>query len=86
MNYQDKGAADHVLSYAAEIVVAHVFNNKVDTCELPLLIAQVYSALKSLGKPVVSAPLSPVPAVPIGESVWPGYIVCLEDGKKLKNA
>jgi predicted transcriptional regulator len=52
--------------------------------DLPALIDQVYSALSGLGKPVEPLKERPQPATPIKRSVTPDYIVCLEDGRKLK--
>ena len=72
-----------ILGFAARIVSAHVANNAVQAAELPELIQKVYQALTALG----SAPAQedkPEPAVPVRKSVFPDYIVCLEDGKKLK--
>src|SRR5882757_349147 len=68
-----------------QIVSAHVANNSVAPNDLPTLIAQVYGSLQSLGK--VAAPIEterPQPAVSIKKSITPEYLVCLEDGKKLK--
>src|SRR5476651_1661476 len=80
-----------ILGLTAQIVSAHVGNNKVATDELPGLIQQVYLALNgSTAGPMTaqlrpSAPAErPKPAVPISKSVFSEYIVCLEDGKKLK--
>ncbi|NKD86369.1 MucR family transcriptional regulator [Haematospirillum jordaniae] len=72
-----------VLALTVEIVAAHVGNNSVQTNELPLLISEVHRALTSLGAPLVE-PERPQPAVPVKKSVTPEYIICLEDGKKLK--
>ena len=74
------------LELAAQIVSAHVSNNTVEAGSLPSLIQQVYKALTSLeggvAEPVASEKL--VPAVHPKKSVFADYIVCLEDGKKLK--
>jgi predicted transcriptional regulator len=67
----------------ASIVSAHVSHNPIPADDLPALISSVYSALVGLGSlPVVAEELRP--AVAIKKSVFPDYIVCLEDGKKLK--
>ena len=73
-----------VLEYAAQIVSAHVSNNSVQSSDLPSLIQQVYTALNTLGSAPAQAAERPEPAVPLKKSVFPDYIVCLEDGKKLK--
>ena len=75
--------SDQVLSLAAQIVSAHVAHNSVPTQELPALIQSVYTTLVQAGSPVVE-PERPQPAVPVKKSVFPDYIVCLDDGKKLK--
>jgi predicted transcriptional regulator len=72
-----------VLSLTAEIVAAHVSNNTVPLADLPALIQQVFQTLSAIGTGEEQAP-RPEPAVPIKKSVMPDYIVCLEDGKKLK--
>ena len=74
-----------VLQLTADIVASHVSNNTVALGDMPLLIKQVYDSLSGLGgeAPLESAE-RPQPAVPIRKSVAPDYIICLEDGKKLK--
>ena len=69
----------------AKVVSAYVGNNTVPVNELPVLINNVQSAFRGLGeeKPA-PAKVEQVAAVPIKKSVTPDYIVCLEDGKKLK--
>ena len=69
------------LNQVAEIVSAYVSNNSVPTNQLSDLITSVHESLSNLGeRPTESLK----PAVPIKQSVKPDYIVCLEDGKKLK--
>ena len=75
--------AGSALAFTAQIVSAHVANNAVQASALPELIQQVYTALTSLGGASVVAE-KPQPAVPVKKSVFPDYIICLEDGKKLK--
>ncbi len=74
-----------LLALTTEIVASHVSNNTVPQNEITSLIEQVFRTLSNLGGG--GAPLSgdrPQPAVPMKKSVTPEYIVCLEDGKKLK--
>jgi predicted transcriptional regulator len=52
--------------------------------DLPLLINQVYQSLAGIGKVPVASIERPLPAVNVKRSVHPDYIICLEDGKKLK--
>ncbi len=73
-----------LLRLSAQIVSAHVVKNAVAPEALPALIRGVYAALASVEQPVVSEPEPLQPAVPIKRSVFPDYIVCLEDGAKMK--
>ena len=75
--------ASDILAYTSEIVAAHVAHNTVSAAELPRLIHDVHRALLSLSANARGSD-RPHPAVPIKKSVTPDYIVCLEDGKKLK--
>lgn len=74
-----------MITLTADIVAAHVSNNSVAVNDLPTLISNVHGALSALSGP---APVEPAPkqepAVSIRSSVKPDYIVCLEDGKRLK--
>ncbi len=73
-----------LLALASDIVSAHVSNNTVASAELPGLIANVYGALAGLGEPAVQVEERPAAAVSVRASVKPDYIVCLEDGRKMK--
>lgn len=73
-----------LLPLVTDIVAAHLANNTVAVGDLPQLIRDVYGALASVGGAGASEPERPTPAVPIKRSVTPDYIICLEDGKKLK--
>ena len=74
---------EDILAYTTEIVSSHVSRNETAATELPKLIQDVYRALSSLGSEEVETERLH-PAVPVKKSVFPDYIVCLEDGKKLK--
>lgn len=76
--------SNELLSLTTEIVAAHVSNNTVAISDLPSLIEQVYRTLSNVGQEPVPQTEKPQPAVAIKKSVTPDYIVCLEDGKKLK--
>jgi predicted transcriptional regulator len=73
-----------IINLTADIVSAHLSNNKVATADLPALIASVHSALVETSAPAPVAAPAQEPAVPIRSSVKHDYIVCLEDGAKLK--
>lgn len=76
--------AETLITLTSDIVAAHVSNNDVAVDEVATLITNVYAALQGLGGERVIAEERPEPAVSIRSSVKPDYIVCLEDGKKLK--
>ena len=79
----DKPNVSELLELTTEIVAAHACNNTITSGDLPKLIQDVYKTLAVVGTtPLV--PERPRPAVAIKKSVFPDYIVCLEDGKKLK--
>jgi predicted transcriptional regulator len=75
-----------LLALTAQIVAAHVSNNALPVGELAGLIRDVHGTLATIGQgapPPVSTE-KPVPAVPVKKSITPAYLICLEDGKKLK--
>jgi predicted transcriptional regulator len=77
--------ADELLKLASEIVAAYVSNNPVPVGELPAMIKSVHATLGGLsGASAAEAMTTQKPAVNVKKSVTPEYIVCLEDGKKLK--
>jgi len=82
MDNSDQG--NDLLALTTEIVAAHVSNNTVAVGDLPQLINQVYNSLANIGAVPPAPAERPQPAVPVKKSVYPDYIVCLEDGKKLK--
>ncbi len=77
----DKPTAE-LLELTTKVVAAHVANNPIAAADLPSVIATVHQALAALGPEEAAA--KPKPAVSIKQSVKPDYIVCLDDGKKLK--
>ena len=79
-----EGAEDTLLTLTADIVAAHVSNNSVAVNDLPNLIQNVHQALNGIARQSSAPEPPPQPKVPIRSSVKPDYIVCLEDGKRLK--
>jgi predicted transcriptional regulator len=80
-----KMAEDELLRMTAEVVAAYVSNNTLPTSQLAEVISAVYSSLRTLEGQVTQAQPEPLkPAVPIRKSITPEYLICLEDGKKLK--
>jgi predicted transcriptional regulator len=75
---------DTLLTLTADIVAAHVSNNSVSVNDLAQLIANVHGALASIGGTSPAPEVRLEPKVPVRSSIKPDYIVCLEDGKRLK--
>ena len=81
----DDGNHPELLSLTTKIVAAHAGSNRLATSELAALIGSVFEALHTAGTVEVAKPVEAlVPAVPIRKSVTPEFIVCLEDGKRMK--
>src|SRR5712691_5885869 len=80
-----KMAEDELLRMTAEVVSAYVSNNTLATGQLGDVIQSVYKSLRLLDGQAAEPPSEPLrPAVPIRKSVTPEFLICLEDGKKLK--
>lgn len=75
---------EHILTFTADIISAHVSNNNVAATDLPALIQSVFHSLNSLGAPEPEVEEAPVPAVSVRASVKPHAITCLVCGQKLK--
>jgi predicted transcriptional regulator len=75
-----------LLELTAQIVSAHVAKNQIAPQGLPTLIDQVFTALKTAGAEPSPPPVveKQTPFVPAKRSIFPDYIICLEDGRKLK--
>ena len=71
-------------SLTTEIVASFVGNNPVAIADLPTVVASVFRTLRSLGQDQAEKPAAPVPAVAIKKSIGSDFLVCLEDGKKVK--
>ncbi|HWL95601.1 MAG TPA: MucR family transcriptional regulator [Phycisphaerae bacterium] len=77
--------SDDILRLATEIVAAYVSNNPIPVSEVPAMIKSVHGTLGSLvGVSQNEVQTAQRPAIPVKRSITPDYIVCLEDGKKLK--
>ena len=74
---------EEMLRMTANVVSAYVGNNELPPTQIPDVIKTVYGSLTSLGRAGAGRDL-PRPAVPVRKSITPDYIVCLEDGRKLK--
>ena len=87
MSSEDMSAvrSEEILKLASNIVAAYVSNNPVPVGELPAMIKSVHATLGGLsGIEGAEFATSQKPAVPIKKSITPDYLICLEDGKKLK--
>ena len=84
-NNGHSGKADDLIKFASEIIAAYVSNNPTPISELPAMIRSVHATLRSLsGGGNTEIATTQKPAVAVKKSVTPEYIICLEDGKKLK--
>ncbi|MGC4251553.1 MAG: MucR family transcriptional regulator [Sphingobium sp.] len=73
-----------LITLTSDIVAAHVSNNSVSVSDVASLIQNVHAALTNLSAPAPAPEAKPEPAVSVRSSIKPDYIICLEDGKKLK--
>src|SRR5689334_5907217 len=84
MGKDNKDNEDEILKLVTEIVSAYVSKNPVAAHELPGIIKNVHATLGGFAGEANDRALPRAPAVPVRKSVHDDYIVCLEDGKKLK--
>jgi hypothetical protein len=84
MSQESNDVAELLITLTADIVAAHVSNNSVAVSDVSTLISNVHAALSGVSGPAVIAETALEPAVPIRNSVKRDFIVCLDDGKKLK--
>ena len=79
-------AETNEIELAADIISAYVRKNAVRPADLPDLIAEVHGALVRVSAGAAQAVVEALkPAVPIKKSVFPDFIICLDDGKKFKS-
>ncbi|RWE41723.1 MucR family transcriptional regulator [Mesorhizobium sp.] len=76
---------DELITLTADIVSAYVGNNPLPVSGLPDLIASIHASLSVVGQPTVPEQPKQEPAVNPKRSVFPDYIICLEEGKKFKS-
>ena len=84
MSQQSNDTAELLITLTADIVAAHVSNNSVAVSDVSTLIGNVHAALAGLSGTAAAPEIVLEPAVPVRNSVKRDYIVCLDDGKKLK--
>jgi len=76
---------DELLQMTVDIVSAYVSNNAIASAQIPELISTIFNSLDDLREVETVEEEEPLkPAVPIRKSIGDDYIICLEDGKKLK--
>ncbi len=81
----EKVSRDDMLRMAVDVVAAYLSNNKMPTGGVPEVISTIFESLSAADAAAAGGTTEPQkPAVPIRRSVTPDFIVCLEDGKKLK--
>lgn len=78
------GKGSDLLELTTQVVSNHLSNNSIDASEIPSLIREVHTTLQSLNGIEANGHTKLNPAVPVDESIQPDFIVCLEDGKRLK--
>ena len=84
-NNQPATDTAELLQLTAEIVSSHVSNNPVAQSDIPILLKSIFDTLKELSTDEPEEAIEELkPAVPIKKSISDDYIICLEDGKKLK--
>jgi predicted transcriptional regulator len=75
----------NLIEYAATIVEAYIGKNRLSAAELPAFIKETHATLAGLAQPGGEFSVTTQkPAVSAKRSITPDYIICLEDGKKLK--
>ena len=84
MSQESNDTAELLITLTADIVAAHVSNNSVAVSDVSTLIGNVHAALAGLSGTAAAPEIVLEPAVPVRNSVKRDYIVCLDDGKKLK--
>lgn len=84
MSQEGNEVTELLITLTADIVAAHVSNNSVAVSDVSTLISNVHAALSGISGPAVVEETVLEPAVPVRNSVKRDYIVCLDDGKKLK--
>ena len=84
MNPPDPKDHQNLLAMTSTIVAAHLSGNQVAVEDIPAIIHKVYKTLANINPAAMAMGDRPQPAVPVRKSVTPDYIICLEDGRKLK--
>lgn len=81
---QEPASKGEILRMTADVVASYVGNNPLPSGQIGDVITIVYGSLNTLDTKATEKAEPLIPAVPIRRSVTPDYIICLEDGRKLK--
>lgn len=81
--HKENTASGAIESYAFAVIASYVRHNAVPPSELPRLVTSVFATFTDI-RSGASEPIARKSVVPVSRSVTPEYLVCLEDGKKLK--
>lgn len=84
MSEAPKMPTDELLRMTAQVTAAYVGNNAVDAATIPEVIRSIYQSIAGLESGQSNGHGDLKPMVPIKKSITPDYIICLEDGKKLR--
>lgn len=87
MNSKSSSAEEvntEILRATTDIISAYLSHNIIAADDIPELIKTIFTGLSRLASDTIEEDRETVPAVPIRKSIAPDYIICLEDGKKLK--
>ncbi len=82
--HAETDTSSELLGHVAHIAAAYLSRNQVAPDAIARVLNEIKGALTSIGQPAAAEQEKQTPAVSIRKSVTPDYIVCLEDGKKLK--
>jgi predicted transcriptional regulator len=77
-------SSSQALQMAVDVVTAQLVNNQIPTNEVSGFLREIFATIRELEGSASGPVEAPVPAVPVDQSVFHDYIVCLEDGKKLR--
>lgn len=83
-SFSGQQSASDIVGHTVNVVSSYLANNKVDSKEVVEIIKNVYNSVVTMDRLLSMKFSTTKPAVPIEESVFDDYIICLEDGKKLK--
>ena len=75
---------EELMRMTTDIVASFLTHNSVPAENVPEMIKSVHATMKEISGDTPKPEPKAKPAVPISKSINDDFIVCLEDGKKLK--